>query len=213
MDALRSSLKHASDARAHVIAARFLGVGLFLIFALQARASFIGYYDPANFSLVNTNADGSVTAAPDGSSITITGGNNGSGLPGTTDFLITAPQSGLVMFRYLFFTLDYDPIANQLYDDAGFLLDGQFTPFSQLLSTDPVFSLQFVFTPGQTFGFRVETQDNTGEPGILTISDFAAPQPVEAPAPEPSLGIVVFLGMGAGAVWKWRQTRQHKETA
>jgi len=211
MGGLSSSLKHAMDIRAHVIAARFLGVGLFLIFALQARASFIGYYDPANFSLVNSNADGSVTAAADGSSISITGGNNGSGLPGTTDFLITAPQSGLVIFRYLFSTPDYDDI--QLYDDAGFLLDGQFTPFSQLLSPDPLLSFNFVFAAGQTFGFRVETADNTGEPGVLTISDFVAPQPVEAPAPEPSLGIVVFLGLGAGAVWKWRQPRQHKELA
>ena len=210
MGGLRSSLKHARDTRAHVIAPRFLGVGLFLIFALQARAGFIGYYDPANFSLTNTNADGSVSAAPDGSSITITGGNNGSGEPGTTDFLINAPQTGFVTFNYLFSTLDFDPDAGQLFDDAGFLLDGQFTPFSQLLSTDPVFYFNIVFA-GQSFGFRVETADNIGEPGILTISNFSAPQPAEAPAPEPSLGIVVFLGMGAGAVWKWRQTR-HKET-
>jgi hypothetical protein len=197
------------DTRAHVIASRFLGVGLFLIFALQAQAGFIGYYDPANFTLVNTQADGFVTTPGDGSSITLTGGNDGSGFFGTTDFVIIAPQTGIVTFRYLFTTLDVDQFGG-VYDDAGFLTNDQFTPFSQLLSPDPVFAFFPVFA-GDTFGFRVETGDNLGEPGILTISDFTAPQPVEAPVPEPSLGIIVFLGIAAGAVWQWRQTRR-KET-
>jgi hypothetical protein len=152
-----------------------------------------------------------MTTPGDGSSITLTGGNNGSGFFGTTDFVITAPQSGIVTFRFLFTTLDIDPVSGDIFDDAGFLANDQFTPFSQLLSPDPVPAFFFVFA-GDTFGFRVETQDNIGEPGILTISDFNAPQPPEAPTPEPSLGIVVFLGIGAGAAWKRSQMRR-KEAA
>lgn len=210
MGGFRSSLKHRIRTRLHVTAWRFLGVGLFVIFALQAKAGFIGYYDPTNFTLVNTQADGFVTTPGDGSSVTVTGGNDGSGFFGTTDFLIIAPLSGIVTFRYLFTTLDTDQFGD-LFDDAGFLTNGQFTPFSQLLSPDPVPAIFFV-AAGDAFGFRVETLDNLGEPGILTVSDFNAPQPAEAPAPEPSLGILVLLGIGAGAAWKRRQMRL-KETA
>jgi hypothetical protein len=190
-----------------------VGAILFLVCAATSQAGFIGYYAPDNFSLVNNNADGFVTTPGDGSSITITGGNNGSGLEGTTDFLITAPDTGLVTFRYLFTSLD-GPDAEGVFPDVpGFVVNDNFMPFSQLLSTDPVFSLAFV-SAGDQFGFRVYTYDNTGEPGILTISDFIAPQPPEAPAPEPNLGIALGAALAAGAAWRIRrEVRNRKETA
>jgi hypothetical protein len=186
---------------------------LFLVCAATSQAGFIGYYAPDNFSLVNNNADGFVTTPGDGSSITITGGNNGSGFEGTTDFLITAPQDGLVIFRYLFTTLDSpDPDLGFL-DVPGFVVNDNFMPFSQLLSTDPVMSAAFVFA-GDQFGFRVYTYDNTGEPGIVTISDFTAPQPPEAPTPEPNLGVALGAALAAGAAWRiGRGIRNRKEPA
>src|SRR4051794_18915789 len=60
----------------------------------HAHGDFIGNYDPSNFTLRNTNADGFVETAAAPFSITLVGGNNGSGLRGTTDFVVAAAESG-----------------------------------------------------------------------------------------------------------------------
>ncbi len=146
----------------------------------QARADFVGDYALSNFTLTNTNADGTATTSDGGSSLTLTGGNNGSGNPGTTDFVTTADGTGLVTFDYSYSTLDFPG-----YDNAGYLLAGTFI---QLADSDGQSGMtSFNVTQGESFGFRVGTIDNQGEPGILTVSDFAAP------TPEPGTMPLVFL--------------------
>jgi hypothetical protein len=100
-----------------------------------------------------------------GLSVVLTGGNNGSGLSGTTSLTITAPASGLVHFQFSYFTLDIPG-----FDSAGFLLDGVYTQLAAL--SGDTGTGNFAVAAGHTFGFRVETSDNQGEPGVFTISDL-----------------------------------------
>jgi len=125
------------------------------------------------FTLTNESADGFANVSPDGLTLVLTGGNDGSGLPGTTALTTTALYSGLVSFNYSYSTLDKPG-----FDTAGYLLQGT---FFQLAMMDGISgSTSFPVGVGQTFGFRVATVDNEGEPGILTVSDLISPNPEPA---------------------------------
>jgi hypothetical protein len=167
----------------------YVAGALLLMLATYSWAGSI-YHSPADLTLVNVNADGSAAIGAD---IVITGGNNGSGLYGTTDLVAIAPATGLVTFQYFFTTLDIDFETGATFDGAGFLVADVFTPFDPLFSLAPL-PYSFNVSAGQSFGFRVETLDNTGEPGILTISQLSVPEAV----PEPRFGVMVFLVTG---VW------------
>lgn len=165
---------------------------------------FTGNYDPTNWNAVsNTNADGSVdtTAAP--TSIDLIGGNDNSGLSGTTDWTITitAAGAGNLSFDWSYFLADASGK-----DAAGYLYNGIFT---QLSSTDGEFNtspVTLTLNTGDTFGFRMSTVDNKGGIGALTVSNFnVQPVPFEF---EGSAGILTI-----GAIWginKWRKNRAKK---
>lgn len=90
------------------------------------QADFSGYYDSANWTLTNTDADGFVDASGAPMSIQLFGGNDGSGNPGTTDFTIVAQASGIVSFDYLYSTADalwFTPGKCDFYFSCAFLLD------------------------------------------------------------------------------------------
>jgi hypothetical protein len=167
--------------------------------APEANASFIGTYALNNFTLFNQNADGSAATFDGGLSAVLTGGNTGSGVAGFTDLFITAPVSGMVHFQFSYLSLD-----TPTWDDAGYLIDGVYT---QLADTDGDFgTADFPISAGQSFGFRVNTLDNEGEPGILTVSDFNAPEPSSGggsvgtpPAPEPATWPVLLVVLSAAA--------------
>jgi hypothetical protein len=164
--------------------AALLGFALLLIATLPARGDFSGYYAPANFTLTNTNANGTVNTALAPASIAITGGNNGSGNPGTTDFTIAAPAAGLVSFDWAYASADLPTL-----DDAGFLLNGtyiQLAPVGGLLGT---FGL--AVQAGDTFGFRSATGDNTEGAGTFTVSNFSGPA---AAIPEPATWTMLTFG-------------------
>jgi hypothetical protein len=171
-----------------------------LLLAAPAKAGLLGYYALGNWTLTNTPfTDGFVTSPDDGLSMIITGGNSGSGLPGTTDFFISALAAGIVRFDYSYSSLDVlppgcDPVAC---DDAGTLLNGVFTlradDLQQRFGT-AIFSVR----QGDLFGFRVETADNSGEPGVLAISNFSAP------VPEPGNLPIVMVATIA-AIWAGRR--------
>jgi hypothetical protein len=145
------------------------------------------------FTLTNTNADGSVQVSGDGLSVALTGGNNGSGLPGTTDFLTSALADGVVNFAFSYASLD-----TPTFDFAGYLLGSTFV---QLADTDGEFgNATFPVTLGESFGFRVGTVDNEGEPGILTVSNFSAPG--SAAIPEPGTLPLAILGTAAILAFK-----------
>lgn len=163
--------------------------GLISVLAPHARAAFISPYALNNFTLTNMNADGTAVTPDGGLSIVLTGGNNGSGEPGTTNLTTTAQGSGLVQFNYSYSSLD---LPKQ--DFAGYLLGNSFTQIADTNGQSGMIS--FSVTHGQTFGFGVDTVDNQFEPGILTVSNFNAPGGSTA-IPEPGAGQMMFLGVAA----------------
>jgi hypothetical protein len=72
------------------------------------------------------------------------------------------------------------------FDYAGYLLNGVFV---QLADTDGESGLtQFNVSLGETFGLRVGTVDNEGEPGILTVSSVGS-------VPEPRAWPILVIGI------------------
>jgi hypothetical protein len=162
--------------RCRAIHVPFWGLLIGILLIGQARADFIGYYAPGNWTPKNNNADGSVSSPDAGLSIVLTGGNNGSDNPGTTDFFISAAGAGMVAFDWSYSSLDQPS-----FDNAGFLHGNTFV---LLADTSGEFgTTTFLVNSGEKIGFRVGTLDNTGEPGILTITDFSAPVPEPGTAP------------------------------
>jgi len=174
-----------------------LALAASIAFAPPAQAGFIGYYALNNFTLTNTNADGSVL--PDGDSTFIfTGGNNGSALSGFTDLVIAANASGTVQFTYGYATLD-----DAGFDRAGYLVGDTFTPFAD--SDGQFGNVSFEVISGQLFGFRIETDDNLFEPGILTVRDFSAPL-ADVGVPEPAMWpVLLLIAALAAALRTWRR--------
>jgi hypothetical protein len=158
-----------------------------------ARAAGIPYTMNA-FGLINNNADGFAISPDGGLSVILTGGNNGSGLTGTTDLVTTANASGIIAFSYMYSSVDMPG-----FDWAGYLIGNLFT---QLADTDgQAGTASFTVSAGDIFGFRVETFDNTQEPGVFTIDGFsvaadAAPEPATLP-----------LAAAAVAICIWRRRR------
>lgn len=168
-----------------------LGVGL-----LQpANAAFVGDYALSNFTTTNSAfAVGAATTEDGGLSIILTGSNTGSGLAGTTDLTIAAAGTGLLSFNYSYFSNDAPD-----YDLAGYLIGSTFLQLASASGQSG--TIQVPVTIGQIFGFRVETLDNLGEPGVLTISNFSAPigsgQGGGGAVPEPSTWSLLLLSGAA----------------
>ena len=152
----------------------------------QAKAGLIPY-QLSLFALVNTNSDGSAVSPDGGKSVILTGGNNGSGLSGTTDLITTATATGLIEFQYIYASVD-----QPMFDRGGYLVAGVFTPVAD---TDGQFgTTSFFVMTGDIFGFRVETDDNTQEPGVFTVSEFSVNSTT---APEPATLPLAFLAVVA----------------
>jgi len=156
-------------------------------------------YAPINWTFTNSNADGSVNTGGAPASISLTGGNDGSGVPGTTDYTTTAAAAGTVTFDWNYSTAD-DPF----FDPFGYLLNGSFTQ----VTNDGGGVVQngtstFNVLAGDSFGFRIATSENNFGRASVTISNFSAPGPMAPPptsVPEPStvLSLLVLGGLGAG---------------
>lgn len=155
-----------------------------------AKAAFVGHYQLSNFLLTNTAADGLATTPDGGVSVVFTGGNTGSGEPGTTDLTIAANSAGLVAFTFLYSSLDLPGL-----DYAGYILGSGFLQFADTDGQSAMVS--FPVIAGQIFGFRIGTVDNIGEPGILTISNFEAPGAISK-IPEPG---TLAMALAAAALF------------
>lgn len=151
---------------------------------------FQGPYDPINWTFANSNADGSVNTSGAPASISLTGGDNGSGFSGTTDYTTTAAAAGTVTFDW-----DYSTNDGPFYDRFGYLLNGSFTQVTNngggvVQNGTSTFNV----LAGDSFGFRIFTTDNIFGPGSVTISNFSAP----IPEPSTVLSLLVLGGLGAG---------------
>jgi hypothetical protein len=153
-----------------------------LIFSSNASATFTGYFDvtSGNWVFSQTPGDnGSVdtSLAPD--SILLIGSDTNPPVAtppvctcGIEDYTITIPYDGLISFDW-----SYSSVDTPGYDVGYFLLNG--IPF--FLSDTDGDSGSILGIPvltGDVFGFGVDTGDNYGGPGLLTISNFSeVPEP------------------------------------
>lgn len=136
-----------------------------------ARADFSGPYAPPNWTFGNTGgSDGNVNTAGAPASITLTGGNSGSGTSGETNFTIAAVASGMVSFNWSYTSTD-----SSSYDTGNFLLNGVPTFLANNDGGSGTFSM--ALSAGNVFGFNVHSEDNIAGAGVLTISNFVAPVP------------------------------------
>jgi hypothetical protein len=202
----------------------FSALALSLILTVPANAgSFTGSYDLSNWVLTNTaQTDGSVMTPDSGLTLVFTGGNSGSGNPGTTDFFISAPAAGQVQFSWSYTSTDSTtPVCGNsgtlICDDGGYLLGGVYSggvlsgsTYTELADdttwmTVGSGNVNFAVTSGEFFGFQIDTADNLGGPGVLTITDFSAP--LNTNAPEPGT-MSVALGLGATMILAWWRKRR-----
>lgn len=188
-----------------------LAIAVSLAMAPHAKASFINDYALDMFTLSNTNANGYAITPDSGLSVQLTGGNTGSGLAGTTDLTVTAAASGVIEFDYSFLSLDSkSPVcgagSNLACDYGGYLLGGVYTQLANDTNQTSG-EVSFNVSAGQTFGFRVGTVDNNGEPGVFTISSFSAPESVtESGVPEPGTAWMLMTALaGSFGVRQWKR--------
>lgn len=173
-------------------------LSMLIAVAKPVRAGFVGSYAIGNFTLTNIAADGSAFSPDAGSTLVLTGGNTGSGIPGITSFFVNAVALGLVSFDY-----SYQSEDNPTFDRAGYLLAGIFTVLADTNGQSG--SATFSVSTGQQFGFFVETDDNQFGPGILTVTNFAAPDRVTIP--EPSSFLLLLLPAAVLAIHELRRRR------
>ena len=193
--------------------------GIFL--APQAKASFIGFYAissgiSGNWTLTNTGdvgTDGNFDTPDSGATLVFTGGNDGSGNGGVTTFLITAPASGLVQFDWSYSSTDFTfpncvgPDFTTICDSSGYLIDSTFFALADDTTPSPDNSGTVMFTvnAGQVIGFEIITADNQNGPGVLTLTNFNAPQPAGIPEPGTAALLLGGTALTSGmTLWKRR---------
>jgi hypothetical protein len=71
-------------------------------------------------------------------------------------------------------------------------------------------SFQFQVNKGVLFGFGVETTDNMGGPGILSISNFLARESQASPIPEPGSAQAIGLATACAAAGNFVRTRRKR---
>ncbi|MDN5203251.1 T9SS type A sorting domain-containing protein [Fulvivirgaceae bacterium BMA10] len=140
----------------------------FLFSSHTVFAQFDGDFEPANWTFSTENADGSIDLSQIPNAIVITGGNDEN--EGNTDYTIPITQDGDIKFSWTYFSTDVDGAS---YDPGGYVLNGVFTP---LVDTggppNQNGTASITVANGDTFGFRVYTEDGVLGPGILTIENF-----------------------------------------
>lgn len=154
---------------------------------------FTGSYAPSNFTLTNNNADGSVDTSGSPASISLAGGDNGSGF-GQTSYLVDAVGAGLVSFKWDYFSRDRD---GATFDPFGYLLNGSFSQLTQGSLSSQTGLASFAVKAGDQFGFAVQTTDNAFGRAGVQISNFNAPTAIPTPALLPGL-----VGLGFGVLRK-----------
>jgi len=169
---------------------RFGGMILWLLlvfpgFLAPGNADFISPYALSDFTLTNsTFADGFAVTPDAGHSIILTGPNDGSGLPGHTDLTVLSRGAGPFHFKFTYNSLDLPNV-----DRAGYLINGV---FQVIATTDgQTGSISVPAHAGDRIGFRIESDDNLAEPGVLTITDFSA-----GPAAVPATSLVSLILTG-----------------
>jgi hypothetical protein len=179
---------------------RATGIASLLCALTLIPAANAGPINIATFALVNTNADGtvaipSVLFPADSTSFDLTGGNNGIGLTGQTEFVATAATAGIVQFLWSY-TSCFPPNVQSpstACDDpgldwAGYIVNQMLTQLADTDTNGAATSAQFAVSAGSPFGWYVGTADNEGEPGTLTVSSVSFTPVTGTPEPTPEPG-------------------------
>jgi hypothetical protein len=175
---LSTSLKYAAVTTT-------LSLGAFGVTPAHA-VGFSGSYDPANFTLTNTNSNGSVNTSGAPNSIVLTGSDTAAGGAGNLKYTVTAAGAGTFGFNWNYTTVDstfWDPfsvlingVATQLTNSGGF--QNESGTYTQAVNS------------GDIIGWQVATLDNTGGAPNVTISNFSAPS-TAVPEPFTIIGSLV----------------------
>ena len=210
--ALKSFIPERTHRHPGLRAATWILSALLCVIAVpQARAGFVGAYAPGNFTFTDVIGTAPDLGYPNGSAVfldvntlVLTGSNDGSGLEGTTDLMIRAAGSGLFQFDYRFVDLvpplpdPLNPIDIYAFPYGGYLIGGNFVQLSDALGATG--SVSVSIEAGELIGFRVGG-DDTGGPGVLTITNFSAP------VPEPGTFLLLLLTAAVAAAGNWRRLR------
>ncbi|MCG5060125.1 MAG: PEP-CTERM sorting domain-containing protein [Limnoraphis sp. WC205] len=169
-------------------------ISLSLLSANPAQADgFSDGYEVENWTFTNNNANGFVNTSNAPESISLTGGNNGSGYSGSSWYTATSLADGLVSFDWSYITNDVD---GPTWDPFGYILNGVFTKLTSNSGGKNQFgSASFAVLAGDLFGFGVNTADNTLGAATVTVSNFAAPQSVPEPGTIAALGLIGLGGL------------------
>lgn len=162
-------------------------------------AGFTGAYDPSNWTLSNSNANGYVNTSNAPASISITGGNNWSWNYGQTTYTTTSASNGLLSFDWSYGTNDW----SAYYDPFGFILNGAFTQLTNNNLGWESGTFSTLIAQGDVFGFGVNTVDNTTGAATATISNL-----ISVPEPASTLGLLALGAMGAGSMLKRKQQQK-----
>lgn len=183
------------------IATASVALSLTAVGVNSAQAVFIGPYDVSNWTLTNTNANGSVNTdnAPVQIQLT-TGADNGTATDGTTDYTITADTLGQVSFSWDYSTQDID----SSYDPFRFVLNSTTIPILNNVQSSGSGNFTATIAKGDLFGFQLVTDNSFGS-GTVTISNFDF-----APVPEPSSLPCMVLFVGALFVMKKKYSQLAK---
>ncbi|RMH04315.1 MAG: PEP-CTERM sorting domain-containing protein [Nitrospirae bacterium] len=166
--------------------------------SFPAFADFTGPYDVANWT-ASTERGGSIDLSGAPTSITLTSGDDGSGVPSNQDFTIAAVAQSIVRFAWDYET--FDLFADPFFDPFGFLRNGTFLQLTD--DNGPITQSgvgEFLVMSGDVFGFRASSFDSDFGPAVTTISEFSV-----STVPEPSTLLLLTSGL-AGIigyrVWK-----------
>jgi len=171
----------------------------------SVKAQFSGLYAPANWGTVAVNSDGQTNTGGAPGNIIMTSGDNQSGLPGTNDFSITVPFTGVISFDWSYSTVD-----GPFYDYPQFGVNSNFSTVNGFSSngglTQSGSQPCIPVNQGDVFRFRMYTVDNIVGPGTCTFSSFSFSNPNLTVTPvNPSVcpGGTVALTASGGSNYSW----------
>jgi hypothetical protein len=178
---------------------------IFLLFVGKLNAQFSGLYAPANWGTVAVNSDGQTNSAGAPLSISMTSGDNLSGLPGTNDYTISVPVTGLLTFSWSYSTVD-----GPAFDYPQFGVNGNIAIVNGFsLGNGQTQSGSQPCVPvnqGDVFRFRMYTSDNIVGPATCVFSNFSFSTPnltISPASPSVCPGGTIALTASGGSNYSW----------
>ncbi len=185
------------------IAAAAMGIGFSTAGILPAQADFSRQYAPSYFTLNLQNANGSVNTSGAPGNITLSGGDNGSGSPGKTDYTTISPVDGPVSFDWNYLS-PFDVASSNPFN---FVVNNVATNiYADSTASSSSGTYNTTVTAGQKFGFEVAASNNGNLGASIKISNFSAP----VPEPMSILGSLTAITFGANLCRTFKQQKKAK---